>query len=109
MTDQLAEDIEASGARALINLASNEYFKAIDPGRLPVPVITPAFRDWKNGRYKMISFYAKKARGRMVRYGLENAVTTVDDLKAFDWDGYRFDPEGSTEHDWQFLRDEPPR
>lgn len=106
LTDTLAADIRSNETQALVNLASNEYFKAIQPKRLPVPVIVPEFRDWKNGQYKMISFFAKKARGLMVRYMLENDIRRVEDLKGFDLDGYRFDASRSTETRWQFLRDQ---
>lgn len=108
LTRTLDQDIHDTGAQALVNLASIEYFKAIDPDQLSVPVITPEFRDWKNGRYKMISFFAKKARGMMVRYILDRDLRRVEDLKEFDRAGYRFDAEGSTETRWVFLRDEPP-
>jgi len=106
LTETLNADIRANETQALVNLASNEYFKAIQPKQLSVPVIVPEFRDWKNGQYKMISFYAKKARGLMVRYMLENDVRRVEDLKGFDLDGYCFDASRSTETRWQFLRDE---
>ncbi len=73
-----------------INLASNEYFKVIDINKLKVPVITPVFKDFKNGELKIISFFAKKARGAMVRFIIDEEVETIEDLKAFDYDGYRF-------------------
>lgn len=108
LTDALADDLRKAGAKTLVNLASNEYFKAITPNQLPVPVVTPEFRDLKNGQYKVISFYAKKARGLMVRYMLDNNPGSVEDLKGFDRAGYRFDAERSTATRWQFLRDEVP-
>ena len=73
-----------------INLASNEYFKAVKPNKLKVPVISPAFKDFKDGELKMISFFAKKARGSMVRYIIDTNAATLDDIKAFDYDGYKF-------------------
>ena len=88
----------------LVNLASNEYFKAVKPKKLTVPVITPQFKDWKNGQYKMISFYAKKARGLMVRYAIDHQLQDVEGLKHFDYAGYQFAPELSTEQDWVFTR-----
>lgn len=106
LTDALADDARKAGAKTLVNLASNEYFKAVRPKKLPIPVVTPEFRDLKNGQYKIISFYAKKARGLMVRYMLEQTISSVEDLKAFNWSGYRFDAERSTADRWQFLRDE---
>ena len=73
-----------------LNLASNEYFKSVKPEKLKVPVITPVFKDYKNGKLKIISFYAKKARGSMVRYIIDKDVQTIDQLKGFDYDGYGF-------------------
>lgn len=76
-----------------INLASNEYFSALQPKKIKVPVIVPIFKDWKNDKLKIISFYAKKARGSMVRYILDNNVNTLDELKGFDLDDYQFSQE----------------
>ena len=73
-----------------VNLASNEYFGALDAKKLKVPVITPIFKDWKNDKLKVISFYAKKARGSMVRYILDSDATSLEDLKAFNYDDYEF-------------------
>lgn len=74
-----------------INLASKEYFSAIDEKKLKVPVITPDFKDYKDGKLKIISFFAKKARGMMVRYIIDSGAETIEDLKGFDYDGYGFD------------------
>lgn len=74
-----------------INLASNEYFSAVDVKALKVPVITPEFKDYKDGKLKMISFFAKKARGLMVRYIVDTNAQTIDDLKGFNYEGYRYD------------------
>lgn len=74
-----------------INLASNEYFSAVDAKTLKVPVITPEFKDYKDGKLKMISFFAKKARGMMVRYIIDTNAETIDDLKGFNYEGYAFD------------------
>lgn len=79
-----------------VNLASQEYFKAIDTDKLKVPVVTPVFKDFKNGKLKIISFYAKKARGAMVRYIIDAEAKTMEDLKGFDYDGYRFSAEESS-------------
>ena len=76
-----------------INLASNEYFSAVDTKQLKVPVITPVFKDWKNDKLKVISFFAKKARGSMVRYILDTGAETLDDIKNFDYDGYLYSEE----------------
>ncbi len=74
-----------------INLASNEYFSAVDIKVLKVPVITPEFKDFKDGKLKIISFFAKKARGLMVRYIVDTNAATIDDLKGFNYEGYQFD------------------
>ncbi|MDO5607041.1 MAG: peroxide stress protein YaaA [Capnocytophaga sp.] len=88
ITDALNSQL--SDGELFVNLASNEYFKAVDTSKLKVPVITPIFKDWKNDHLKIISFYAKKARGLMVRYILQNTIQTIDDLKGFDYEGYAF-------------------
>ncbi len=90
----------------LVNLASNEYFKAIRKNDLEGQLITPNFKDQKNGEYKIISFYAKKARGLMCRYAIQNGITKAEDLKKFDLDGYYFSPEQSDSNSWIFLREE---
>jgi cytoplasmic iron level regulating protein YaaA (DUF328/UPF0246 family) len=74
-----------------INLASNEYFDAVDVKALKVPVIIPEFKDYKDGKLKMISFFAKKARGMMVRYIIDTNAETIEDLKGFNYEGYAFD------------------
>lgn len=89
----------------LINLASNEYFKAVEAKKLQARIITPIFKDWKNGQYKMISFYAKKARGLMSRYIIDHQLNDADAIKNFDSDGYRFSAEMSKGDDWVFIRD----
>src|SRR5690606_13961764 len=71
-----------------LNLASVEYFSAIDEKKLKVPVVSPIFKDFKNGELKIISFFAKKARGRMARFAIDKNVMSHDELKAFDYDGY---------------------
>ena len=93
ITDFLNNELEND--ELFVNLASQEYFKAIDTEQLKVPVITPVFKDFKNGKLKIISFYAKKARGSMVRFIIEPKAKTGDDLKAFDYDGYRYSAEES--------------
>ncbi|NWN92150.1 peroxide stress protein YaaA [Marinobacter adhaerens] len=90
----------------LINLASNEYFRSLKKKELEGRLITPQFKDWKNGQYKIISFYAKKARGLMCRYAIQNRITDANNLKDFDLDGYYFSEEQSDENNWVFLRDE---
>jgi uncharacterized protein len=88
----------------LINLASSEYFKVINQKVLKVPMITPVFKDYKNGQYKTIMTFAKKARGLMVRYIIDNQVKTIDDLKHFDEENYRFEENMSSENELVFTR-----
>jgi cytoplasmic iron level regulating protein YaaA (DUF328/UPF0246 family) len=105
---QLRESIEAEPALedgVLINLASNEYFKATQAKKLSARVITPQFKDWKNGQYKMISFYAKKARGLMARFIIDNRIDTVEELKNFDREGYQYSAELSDGDNWVFTRE----
>ena len=91
----------------LINLASNEYFNAVDQNVLNASVITPVFKDYKNGKYKIISFFAKKARGLMSAYIIKNRIEDPAKLKKFKVAGYRYDKESSTPTEWVYLRDEP--
>jgi cytoplasmic iron level regulating protein YaaA (DUF328/UPF0246 family) len=104
VTAALNDDAREAGAGALVNLASEEYFKSVKPTLLAVPVVTPVFEDWKDGRYKIISFYAKRARGMMARYAAQHGITEPEGLKEFDIDGYAFDAAASTERQWVFRR-----
>lgn len=101
---QLENDLEETGHQVLVNLASNEYARAIDFKKLKVPTITPVFKDYKNGQYKMVSFFAKKARGWMSRFIIENRLTNPDDLKAFDTGGYYFNSELTKGNELVFTR-----
>ena len=87
-----------------VNLASNEYFDAVDVKKLKVPVVTPEFKDYKDGKLKIISFFAKKARGMMVRYILDTNAQTIDDLKGFNSEGYSFDANLSKGNTLVFTR-----
>jgi cytoplasmic iron level regulating protein YaaA (DUF328/UPF0246 family) len=95
---------ELSKDELFINLASNEYFSAVDIKKLKVPVITPEFKDYKDGKLKTISFFAKKARGLMVRYIIDTNAETKDDLKRFDYEGYVFDENLSKGNNLIFTR-----
>jgi cytoplasmic iron level regulating protein YaaA (DUF328/UPF0246 family) len=106
ITELLNSALSAQGDKVLINLASNEYFKSVKKKALNAEIITPAFKDWKNGQYKMISFYAKKARGLMARYIIQNKLTEVEQLKGFDLAGYQYNAEFSKGNDWVFTRKE---
>ncbi|MCJ8300194.1 MAG: peroxide stress protein YaaA [Pseudomonadales bacterium] len=109
MSEQLLEqnsDASELPEATLINLASNEYFKALQVKKLKARLITPIFKDQKNGNYKIISFFAKKARGMMVRYIIDNRITDAQQLKDFNYAGYYYSPELSNSNDWVFLREE---
>ncbi|PMS18729.1 peroxide stress protein YaaA [Trinickia dabaoshanensis] len=90
--------------RVLVNCASTEYFKSVRPARLDARVVTPVFEDWKGGRYKIISFHAKRARGLMARFAVENRIDSPDALKDFAAEGYAFDPAASNEATFVFRR-----
>ena len=104
----LLEDLKEQGDDIIVNLASNEYFKSIDKKDISARVIDVEFKDLKNDKYKIVSFYAKKARGLMSRYIIENGLENPEDLKGFDYKGYYFDPEESSENKLAFKRDGKP-
>lgn len=106
ITDALNDSLAANSSDVLINLASQEYFKSVDTGRLKAKLITPVFKDEKNGQYKIISFYAKRARGLMVRYAADHSITQPEQLKGFDYEGYAFNAAASGETEWVFMRKE---
>ena len=106
ITQRLKEDMQLANNNILVNLASDEYYKAIDEKKLGVKIIKPVFLDQKNGKYKVISFYAKKARGLMSRFIIQQQLTEVDQLKSFNLEGYYFDAENSNEKELVFKRDE---
>lgn len=91
ITNQLNNELQED--ELFVNLASNEYFKAIDSKKLKTNIITPVFKDWKNDKLKVISFYAKKARGSMSRFLIENNIESIAQLKTFATDGYAFSEE----------------
>lgn len=104
ISKQLNEDGSDHADPTLVNLASQEYFGAVDARALKLPVVTAHFRESKDGESRIISFFAKKARGAMARFAIDERIERAEDLKAFDRDGYRFDKAGSTETDWIFIR-----
>lgn len=106
ITDKLNQAITEQGDIVLINLASNEYFKAVKQKNLDAQVITPVFKDCKNGQYKVISFYAKKARGMMARFIIENRIESVADLTQFNTAGYTFAEDESSATELVFKREE---
>jgi len=105
ISELINQDMPKNEALELVNLASNEYFKSIKPKLVTQNIITPVFRDYKNGHYKIISFYAKKARGMMVNYAIKHRITKAEKLKNFTIAGYRFSEEQSQANQWVFLRD----
>lgn len=104
LSKQLNADAEGHADPTLVNLASQEYFGAVDAKALKIPVVTCHFREAKDGESRIISFFAKKARGTMARFAIEQRIDRAEDLKAFDRDGYAFDKAASTDADWIFIR-----
>lgn len=106
ITHELNQALIEQGDDVLINLASNEYFKAVNKKLLNASIITPQFKDWKNGQYKMISFFAKKARGLMARYIIQHQITNSEQLKNFDLAGYQYSSDLTQGNEWVFIRKE---
>lgn len=104
ITEALDRALAEQGDRVLINLASNEYFKAVRPRRLEARIITPQFKERRGGSYRVISFSAKKARGMMCRYIIERGLDDPEAIQSFDLDGYAFHPELSEGDTWVFAR-----
>ncbi|WP_148714142.1 peroxide stress protein YaaA [Chitinolyticbacter meiyuanensis] len=102
--ETLAKAVNKQADKVVVNLASDEYFKSVGARRVKHRLVTPVFEDWKGDRYKIISFYAKRARGLMVRYAAQRGLTEVDELKAFDLDGYRYVADASNTDTWVFRR-----
>jgi uncharacterized protein len=105
IVSEINKSISESGNNILINLASGEYFKSIDTKRLRATIIAAQFRDQKDGNYRIMSFYAKRARGMMTRFILENNISDPEDLKAFDLGGYHFSPRMSSDETLVFIRE----
>lgn len=106
ITKVVNADLKRSGSANIVNLASNEYFSSVKPKLLKGELITPVFKDEKNGTYKIISFYAKKARGMMADFIVRKGVTDPTDLKKFKTAGYKFSKGDSTENQLVFTRAE---
>lgn len=105
ITRNINQELTEAGTNVLVNLASNEYFKSIDRKKLKAGIVSPEFKDGANGNYKIISFFAKRARGLMTRFILQNNITNPSDLQAFDLDGYIFNPRLSKPGRPVFTRD----
>jgi cytoplasmic iron level regulating protein YaaA (DUF328/UPF0246 family) len=106
ITQKINEAVAESGSKVLVNLASNEYFKSIDKKKLKAEIVTPDFKDYKNGSYKMISFFAKRARGLMTRFIIENDILNPDDLLAFESEGYTYNSHLSKPGNPVFTREQ---
>ncbi|MFT4546630.1 MAG: cytoplasmic iron level regulating protein YaaA (DUF328/UPF0246 family) [Verrucomicrobiales bacterium] len=106
VTAALSEAIAAAESKALVNLASNEYFGSVIPDNLEVPIVTPIFKDTKNGKVKIISFFAKRARGMMANYIIRKRITDPTKLKRFSVAGYKFDKSLSSDSEYTFVRPE---
>jgi cytoplasmic iron level regulating protein YaaA (DUF328/UPF0246 family) len=104
ITQTIQCELSSHRNKTLINLASIEYFKSINSSLLPGNIINPIFKDYSNGNYKILSFFAKKARGSMSSFIVKNRITKPSDLKSFDIDGYSFNDSLSTDQDWVFTR-----
>jgi cytoplasmic iron level regulating protein YaaA (DUF328/UPF0246 family) len=106
ITEALNDQLKSLKSDVLVNLASNEYFKAVKPGALNAEVITPVFKELKGGKYRVISFFAKKARGQMARFAIDKRLENAQGLKRFRVDGYRYNAAESTAREWVFTRDQ---
>ncbi|HOF80995.1 MAG: peroxide stress protein YaaA [Bacteroidales bacterium] len=104
ITNMINEQLKERKAKCIINLASDEYFRAIKMERLEAEVITPQFKDFSGGSYKFITVYGKKARGMMARYIITNRLENVDEIKLFDSEGYHFNQSFSDKSTWVFTR-----
>ncbi len=108
LTESLNAQLRKSGSDVLVNLASNEYFKSLRAKSLDADIVTPVFKDLSKGRYRVLSFFAKKARGQMARFIIEKELNDPDGLKKFRADGYRYNRAESNDRQLVFTRDKPP-
>ena len=105
ITKLINQELKARGTDTLINLASNEYFKSVKPKSVRGRIITPVFKDFQNGQYKVIGFFAKKARGMMSRFIINKRITSAGELKQFSEEGYQYNQSLSNEQEWVFTRE----
>lgn len=101
----IQKQLNTQGDNVLINLASNEYYKSVNAKKLKAEIITPVFKDFKNGQYKVLSFFAKKARGLMTRYIIQNELKNAEEIKHFTEEGYFYNDKLSKGNEWVFTRD----
>ena len=104
ITEQLNKELSNQKNQVLVNLASNEYYKSVQAKQIDGQIITPVFKDWKNDQYKIISFYAKKARGLMCRYVIDHHIDRPEKMKDFDYEDYAFNEAISSDKEWVFTR-----
>lgn len=104
ITMAINELIENDNQKVLVNLASNEYFKAVDTGRLKGKVVSPVFREYRDGMFKSVGILAKRARGLMTRHIIKNKLADIEEIKLFNPNGYAYTEDLSTEHEWVFTR-----
>lgn len=104
LTEHLNSLLQSTRQKYVINLASNEYFNALDPNKLKAEIITPTFKDYKNGTYKFLTVYGKKARGMMARFIIQNRIDEIEKLMLFDEDGYYYNDQLSEGNNWVFTR-----
>ena len=105
VTEVLNQDLKKQSQPVLVNLASNEYFKVIKARKLDAKILTLSFKEKKNGAYKVVALYAKRARGKMTNFVIKNRIADIHDLKAFKEDGYRFKEDLSSDKEWLFCRE----
>ena len=106
LTTLINHTLQEQSNTTLINLASQEYYKSLQTQYINAKIITPIFKDQKNGQYKIISFYAKRARGLMVRYAAEHQINQPEQLKQFNYEGYAYNEAASNDTEWVFLREQ---
>jgi len=104
ITDQIRKELQEHQNQILVNLASNEYYKAIDQDQFKQQLVTPVFKEYKDGKYKTIAIYAKKARGMMTDYIIQNKIEDPEGIKGFDYEGYQFNADLSSDREWTFTR-----
>lgn len=107
ITKAVQSELDEQPDRILVNLASNEYFQSIRNSQLDARIITPVFKETKNGKHRVLSFFAKKARGQMVAFAVRQRLKSADELKRFDVEGYRYEESLSSEDQWVFARPQP--
>ena len=104
ITEIVLDNVNNTKTKILVNLASNEYFSVLNPDKMPIQIIQPVFKEIRNGKAKIISFNAKKARGLMARFIIKNKINQVEHIKEFSSENYKYDPKASNEIQWIFTK-----